>query len=94
MTRIMLAPAAASEIADAACAYEATSPGMGRQFLAELDRAIDGVRAHPFAAIAPGCRRCMLRRFAYAAIYRVVGSDAQLLALLAKRPGHGTHMTS
>lgn len=68
----------------AARRYDREAPGLGGEFLAEVQRAFGSVRARP-AAGAPmpkGRRRVLLRRFPYAVVYRELpGALVRVLAV-------------
>jgi hypothetical protein len=58
-------PPAARELDEAAAFYEAEVPGLGIDFLSEINTAIHRILTHPLAwvSIAPGIRRCRTARF-------------------------------
>ena len=76
MSRYKIIPAAARELEEAALNYEAASEGLGVDFMAEFDRAMELVIAMPHAWLPVDAeyRRYLLRRFPYALIYRLDGS--------------------
>ena len=61
--------------------YEAQRPGLGVEFLAALDEAIEAVRTHPqaYPVVLRDIRRARLPRFPYSLFYRV--HDEQLLVI-------------
>lgn len=71
--RVRLLAPARYEIDDAVAWYDGQSPGRGREFLDELDRAVRRAVAFPKSSpeIAPGLRRCLLARFPYGVIYGI-----------------------
>lgn len=83
MTRLTIDPAAAFEIGDAARSYETTRPGLGNEFIRQLDFAFYNIRQFPemSAAVAPGFRRCVVHRFPFCLVYRVKQDEVQVLAL-------------
>ena len=80
-------PEAIKEIIEAARYYEGRAPGLGREFRAELDAAVDLLRRIPEAsAPIPGdLRRKPLRRFPYAVIYAVEDSEIRIYAVPHRR---------
>lgn len=72
MTYRLLSPALA-EIAHAAEYYDREVPGLGADFIDELDAAIGRVVKFPevWGRIAEGYRHCKFRRFPYAVIYSI-----------------------
>jgi plasmid stabilization system protein ParE len=51
--------------------YEEQMPGLGTQFLDEVQSALDRIRAFPLAwqPLSQHTRRCLLNRFPYGVIY-------------------------
>ena len=79
--KLCFAEAAQAETEEAAAWYEAQRPGLGAEFLAALDAAIESVRAHPdaYPVVLRDVRRARLRRFPHSLFYRV--HDKQLLVI-------------
>ena len=67
---------ALEELAEAAEYYDHEVPGLGADFLSEVDRAIDLILGFPEAwgKISEDFRHCNLRRFPYTVIYTLEGS--------------------
>jgi len=65
-----LSPALA-ELSEAAEFYEKRVPGLGVDFLDEVDRAIERIMFFPeaWAKLGENYRRCSLRRFPYFLVY-------------------------
>lgn len=65
--RTLVRPAAAADIDEAFLWYEGQRPGLGDEFLAAAQSAIDAVSANPlrFPVIRRDTRRALLRRFPY-----------------------------
>lgn len=57
--------------------YDAVRPGLGEEFLAELERVYEHIGAHPnlYQEVLPGIRRGILRRFPYHVYYVPAGPD-------------------
>jgi plasmid stabilization system protein ParE len=72
MTFRFLTPALA-EIREAAEFYEGRVPGLGADFLDEVDAALARILKFPDAwgSLGRGFRRCNLRRFPFSVIYSV-----------------------
>ena len=70
------------EVDDAVEWYNQQAPGLGREFLDELDRAVRRAATFPMvgAEIEPGVRRCLIARFPYGLLY---GLDGETLVVLA-----------
>lgn len=94
MTLIVL-PAAELEASDGAASYDARRNGLGDEFLDELFKAYDRIRANSrslaraeFYTGGREIRRCMLNRFPYLVVYECRGPDALILAVshVRRRP--------
>lgn len=85
--RLTLASAAGFELMDATNAYEATRPRLGREFLEQVDRVCVRLQRHPYMApvVAGEFRRAVVSRFPYCLVYRVCGSEVQVIAVLPTR---------
>lgn len=72
MTYKFLSPAQ-QDLAKAVEYYERASPGLGLEFLDELERTLGRILLNPEAwtRVAEHHRRCRLRRFPYALLYTV-----------------------
>lgn len=80
------------ELFDASTYYESQAPGLGDQFLDEIDRAVALIRAHPRASpvLQVDLRRKVLRKFPYSLLYSI---EDELLLIVAvmhhrRRPGY------
>ena len=73
---------AQQELDDAVAWYNKQAPGLGQDFLDELDRAVRRAVAFPFSCpeIDPGVRRCLLARFPYGLIYSI---DQETIVVVA-----------
>ena len=86
-----LAPAD-QEMTEAAVFYEIESPGLGVDFLNDLQLAVDTLRAHPSlgAPVGRRLRRGLLHRFPFSLIY-VIENDEMLVVAVAhekRRPDY------
>jgi hypothetical protein len=79
---------AEAEAADAALFYEGRRPGLGEEFLAEFEVALERIRSEPSSlARVEGyngpheLRRCLLRRFPYIVVFRVQFDEAIAVAV-------------
>ena len=68
LTSIHIYPAALSDIESAVSWYESQRPGLGTEFILELDHSVERASANPnaFVKIYRIFRRALLRRFPYA----------------------------
>ena len=64
---------AEEEMTEASVFYEAASPDLGVDFLDDVHRGVDILRAHPAIgqAVGRGLRRMLLHRFPFSLIYAV-----------------------
>ena len=71
---------AITEISEAATYYDEKVPGLGADFLDELESAIDRILRFPEAwgRLTDSYRHCNLRRFPYSIIYSLL-SDGEVL---------------
>jgi plasmid stabilization system protein ParE len=73
---------ARQELDDAFVWYERQAPGLGYEFLDEVDRTVHRIRLFPDSGteLAPGVRRALTNRFPYSLTY---GQDAEAMVVLA-----------
>ena len=71
--------------------YLERNPRAAASFQREMDAAIASLEesAHSFPEVAPGIRRRLFRRFPYALLFRIVGEQVQVAAVmhLRREPG-------
>ena len=86
--------AADAELRAAAIYYEDRVPGLGEQFLADVEHACSRLGEHQSLGprLDPEHRRFGLRRFPFALIYRTKASKVQIVAVAHDRrqPGYWT----
>ena len=72
--RRILRPALVADIREAHSWYEGERPGLGEEFLTEIDRSMDLAEKHPkmYPVILRDTRRVLVRRFPYGLFYRLV----------------------
>lgn len=89
MTYRFLSPAQ-RELAEAIEYYERAVPGLGLEFLEEVERTINRILLQPEAwqRVSDRLRRCRTRRFPYGLIYSVEEGVVIILAVfhLRRRP--------
>lgn len=94
MTRLLIAPEAEEELAEAADWYEARRAGLGVELIAIVDRAFEAIVASPLAhpTWRPDrpYRRTVLRQFPYVVFFRCDGDDVIVVAVAhaRRRPGY------
>ncbi|MGE0116547.1 MAG: type II toxin-antitoxin system RelE/ParE family toxin [Dongiaceae bacterium] len=80
-------PAARAELLEAQSYYDEVWPGLGADFVAEVERVLQLLRQRP-ALGAPGSahtRRFSLRRFPYSVVYLVESEKLTVVALAHHR---------
>lgn len=84
MTAYRFLHLAEEEMTEASLFYEAASAGLGRDFLDDVERVIDGLREHHQLghAVGRGLRRMLLHRFPFSVVYSVE-ADAILVIAVA-----------
>jgi hypothetical protein len=72
------------ELAEAVDFYEDAVPGLGLEFLDEVEKTISRIKLHPEAwnPISGNQRRCRMRRFPYGLIYSVESGEIIVSALM------------
>jgi toxin ParE1/3/4 len=75
--RLEFHPHTVSDLDSAMMYYDRQRVGLGDALRAEVYLAVEQVRANPlqFAIIKKGIRRCLVHRFPYAVLFRVVSDD-------------------
>lgn len=92
MTRLEYHEAAEQELLSEVGYLEYQAPGLGRHFLAEVQRVEDLITQFPESGveIAPGIRKCLLRKFRHSLIYTIEKDRVLVLAVAhpSRRPGY------
>ena len=84
----ILRAAAAADVEEAYAWYEAQREGLGDEFLAAVQAALESILHHPEAApiVHREIRRVLLRRFPYGIHYRLIDDEVVVVACFhAKR---------
>lgn len=86
MRHRFLAPARA-ELEEAVDYYEARRPGLGTEFAAEVQAAINRILQLPLACrkLSPRSHRCRLARFPYGIIYQIRPDHVVIVAVMHLR---------
>jgi len=87
MRRASFSPRASRDVTEAVRWYEGQRLALGREFLAELERVLLMLAAHPLAGpmVVAHTRRVLLRRFPYALYYSARGGSIHIRACLHHR---------
>jgi plasmid stabilization system protein ParE len=80
-------PRAEAEADEAAAWYEAEQPGLGIEFLLELDAAIERAAETPlaYAQVFMDARRVLMRRFPFAVYFLYEHDVVEIFAILHQR---------
>ena len=75
--RLEFHPHTVSDLNSAVVYYNRQRAGLGDELRGEVHAAIEQVRTTPsqFAVVANGIRRCLVHRFPYAVLFRIVDED-------------------
>ena len=81
---IIVRRAAAQDIREAHAWYEAQSSGLGREFLDEVEAALQRIANGPdcYKYILGDARRALVRRFPYSVYFRVRGEDVRIVGVI------------
>ncbi|HEX5051997.1 MAG TPA: type II toxin-antitoxin system RelE/ParE family toxin [Planctomycetota bacterium] len=84
--RLVVADAAAVDMAEAAAWYQHREPGLGETFLAATDALLEHIVEHPrrFRIAYAALRRALVPRFPYCVFYRV---ESELVLVVAVMHG-------
>ena len=84
MKSVKIQPRAEAEADEAAAWYEAEQPGLGIEFLLELDAAIERAAENPlaYAPVFLEARRVLTRRFPFAVYFVYDGDVMEVFAIL------------
>jgi toxin ParE1/3/4 len=90
--RIVLDPAAAAELREAALFYEDCREGLGHEFLLSVEATFDAIAHRPtlWRRLKGRFRRCLVHRFPYGVVYAVEDEVVYVAAVmhLKRRPGY------
>jgi plasmid stabilization system protein ParE len=86
MTYRFLSPAQA-DLSEAMQYYEQAVPGLGLEFLDEVERTVSRILLQPegWKRVSEHHRRCRMRRFPYGLIYTMTGDEVLISAVFALR---------
>ena len=75
------------EMTEAALFYEEQCPGLGMNYLDDIQRSIDRIRAHPEIGktIQGNFRRSLVSRFPYSIIYTIEDDHILIIAVVHDR---------
>ena len=80
------------ELYEAVAYYEESSEGLGLEFSREVFATVSRILKFPeaWSPYSNRTRRCLLKRFPYGIVYRVVGDEVVIFAVmqLNRKPGY------
>ena len=92
MTSIVFLTPAEEEMLEASVYYEWQARGLGRDFLAEVQRTVDSIAENPPVGriVRLPIRRRLMRRFPFGILYRIDPHEIVIIAVmhLRRRPGY------
>ncbi len=92
MKPILFLPEAEQEMLEAAQYYQSLSPGLGTDYLSEVERAVRSIANSPDAwpILEGNLRRRLIRRFPCGILYRIEPEEIVIVAIahLRKKPGY------
>ena len=92
MIPIVFLPEAEQEMLEAAQYYQSQSPGLGSNFLSEVERAVNSIATSPdtWRILEGDLRRRLIRTFPFGILFRVDPEEIVIIAVahLRKEPGY------
>ncbi len=92
MKPVVILPEAEQEMLEAAQYYHSQSPGLGRDYLFEVERAVRSIATSPqtWPILEGDLRRRLIRRFPCGILYRIDPDEIVIIAVahLRKKPGY------
>jgi toxin ParE1/3/4 len=90
--RVIVRGRAKADVRRAGDWYERQRPGLGRQFVAEVDAALNRVAENPYQyqVLHREARRAIVRRFPYGAFYRIEGDKVVVFCVMDLRQDPAT----
>ncbi len=90
MKIIHLRTVASKDIGAAATWYEQQRPGLGAEFLLELDQTLERIANNPeiYVSVYRSTNRALLRRFPYIIYFKINNERIDVVAVLHQSRGH------
>ena len=84
MTEVRLRPEAEQDLLEAALWYEANEPGLGGQFLDQVQATLAAIADQPaaYTVVHNSVRRALVRRFPFGVFYMIEDDGALIVAIL------------
>jgi plasmid stabilization system protein ParE len=83
-------PSTVDDVNEAAAHYGRARPGLDAEFRAEIDAVIQRVARNPmqFPVVEAQIRRCLVHRFPYSVLFRVVRADRVRILVIRHHKRH------
>lgn len=92
MKPVIFLPEAEQEMLEAAIYYQSEAPGLGIDYLSEVERAVKSIEKSPdtWPILEGELRRRLIRRFPFGILYRIEPDEIVIVAVahLRRRPGY------
>lgn len=92
LTKLEIHPEVYAELEEARLWYDEHAPGLGKEFLDEIERAVSTIQKAPEAwpIYSNNVRRFLVHRFPFAILYRYSNFTIQIIAAMHQRrkPGY------
>ena len=87
LTKLEVHPEVYEELEEARSWYDEHTPGLGKEFLDEIERAVSTIQKAPEAwpVYSNNVRRFLVHRFPFAILYRYGDSKIQIIAAMHQR---------
>ncbi len=88
--RLEFHPSTAKDVQDAVRYFENQSHGLADKFQVEVNEALDRICANPsrFPIIKANIRRCLVHRFPYSILYRIVAGNKIRILIIRHHRRH------
>ncbi len=88
--RVEYHPLTAADLNNAVTYYNQQRPRLGDELRSEIYATIERIRANPsqYPIVERGVRRCLVHRFPYAVLFRIVGNDVLRVLVIRHHRRH------
>ena len=88
--RVEFHPSTVDDVNEAASHYGRARTGLGAEFRAEIEAVVDRIARDPsqFPIVETHIRRCIVHRFPYSVLYRIVGTDLVRILVIRHHRRH------
>ena len=91
--RLEFHPNTVKDVRDAVSYFENQRPGLADEFQLEVSEALDRICASPsrFPNIEANIRRCLVHRFPYSILFRIVGGNSIRILVIRHHRRHSKY---